>query len=152
VRWLFAGLVALVASVGVALFALPDPGYVLIGFGKYSLETTLLVFVVVLAVVYVSLRMLAGLWHVPARVRRWNYRRESRRQRKLFDGAVIELVEGRPERAERRLARLAYSSETPLDIYLCWLWSAIPRLKLPSPWYRLNCSLRRHNSTRPRLH
>jgi HemY protein len=118
VRWLFAGLVALVASVGVALFALPDPGYVLIGFGKYSLETTLLVFVVVLAVVYVSLRMLAGLWHVPARVRRWNYRRESRRQRKLFDGAVIELVEGRPERAERRLARLAYSSETPLDIYL----------------------------------
>lgn len=117
-RWLFAGLVALVASVGVALFALPDPGYVLIGFGKYSLETTLLVFVVVLAVVYVSLRMLAGLWHVPARVRRWNYRRESRRQRKLFDGAVIELVEGRPERAERRLARLAYSSETPLDIYL----------------------------------
>jgi len=118
VRWLFAGLVALVASVGVALFALPDPGYVLIGFGKYSLETTLLVFVVVLAVVYASLRMLAGLWHVPARVRRWNYRRASRRQRRLFDGAVIELVEGRPERAERRLARLAYSSETPLDIYL----------------------------------
>ena len=117
-RWLFAGLVALVASVGVALFALPDPGYVLIGFGKYSLETTLLVFVVVLGLVYVSLRMLAGLWHVPARVRRWNYRRESRRQRKLFDGAVMELVEGRPERAERRLARLAYSSETPLDVYL----------------------------------
>ena len=117
-RWLFAGLVALVASVGVALFALPDPGYVLIGFGNYSLETTLLVFVVVLALVYVSLRMLAGLWHVPVRVRRWNYRRESRRQLKLFDGAVIELVEGRPERAERRLARLAYSSETPLDVYL----------------------------------
>ena len=61
------GLVALVASVGVALFALPDPGYVLIGFGKYSLETTLLVFVVVLAVAYVSLRMLAGLWYVDGR-------------------------------------------------------------------------------------
>ena len=117
-RWLFAGLIALVASVGVALFALPDPGYVLIGFGKYSLETTLLVFAVVLAVVYVVLRMLAGLWHVPARVRRWNYRRESQRQRKLFDSAVVELVEGRPERAERRLARLAYASETPLDVYL----------------------------------
>ena len=117
-RWLFAGLVVLVASVGVALFALPDPGYVLIGFGKYSVETTLLVFLAVLVVLYFLLRMLVGLWHVPARVRRWNYRRESRRLRKLFDGAVIELVEGRPERAERRLARLAYSSETPLDIYL----------------------------------
>lgn len=117
-RWLFVGLGVLLASVAVALFALPDPGYVLIGFGKYSLETTLLVFAVLLAGVYLSLQLIARLWHVPARIRRWNYRRKSRRLRRLFDGAVIELVEGRLERAERRLARLAYASETPLDVYL----------------------------------
>lgn len=117
-RWLFVALAVLVASVGVALFALPDPGYVLIGFGKYSLETTLLVFFVMLVTLYLLLRMLAGLWHAPVRIRRWNYRRETRQLRKLFDGAIIELVEGRPERAERKLARLAYANETPLDVYL----------------------------------
>jgi len=117
-KWLFVGLIALVVSVGLALFALPDPGYVLIGFGSYSVESTLLVFVVALAVLYLLLRMLGGLWQAPARVRRWSYRRETRRLRKLFDGAVVEMIEGRPERAERRLARLAYASDTPLDVYL----------------------------------
>jgi HemY protein len=117
-KWLFTGLAVLVASVGLALFALPDPGYVLIGFGKYSIETTLLAFAVLLAVAYLGLYMLARLWQVPTRIRRWNYRRRSRRLRRLFDVALIELVEGRPERAERRLARLAYSDETPLDVYL----------------------------------
>ena len=117
-KWLFVGLIGLVASVALALFALPDPGYVLIGLGSYSLETTLLVLVVALALLYVLLRALAGLWHTPARLRRWSYRRRTRRLRKLFDGAVVEMIEGRPERAERRLARLAYGSDTPLDVYL----------------------------------
>jgi len=117
-RWLFVGLIALLGSVALALFALPDPGYVLIGFGSYSLESTLLAFVVALAVLYLLLRVLGGLSQTPARVRRWSYRRETRRLRRLFDGAVIEMIEGRPERAERRLARLAYASDTPLEVYL----------------------------------
>jgi HemY protein len=118
VKWLVSGLVVLVASVTVALVALPDPGYVLIGYGKYSLETTLAAFVIALGLAYLAVRMIAGLWHAPRGIRRWNDRYRNRRLGRLFDTAMIELVEGQPERAERRLARLVYAGESPLDVYL----------------------------------
>jgi len=102
----------------VALLALPDPGYVLIGFGKYSVETTALVFLVVLGLTYVALRILVGVWHVPARVYDWEHRHHDQRLHKLFDEAIIELTDGRVERAERRLARLLKSRQAPLQAYL----------------------------------
>jgi HemY protein len=117
-KWLMLALLALIASVTVALVALPDPGYVLIGFGKYSVETSLLVLLVVLAVTYVALRILAGFWHVPARVNDWEHRRHDRRLHSLFDEAIVELTEGRIERAERRLARLLKSTQAPVQAYL----------------------------------
>jgi HemY protein len=117
-KWLMIGLLVLVLSVSVALVALPDPGYVMIGYGKYSIETTLVVFLVVLAVTYLALRALAGLWQVPGKVLRWSHRRRDRRLLGLFNEAVIELVDGRVERAERRLGRLTRFPEAPLEIYL----------------------------------
>ncbi|MCG6866749.1 MAG: heme biosynthesis protein HemY [Thiogranum sp.] len=117
-KWLLLALVALIGSVTVALVALPDPGYVLIGYGKYSVETTLLVFAVVLLLAYFGLRGLAGLWHVPVRVHRWEQRREDRRLQRWFDEATQALSEGRVERAERRLARLLKSGQAPLQAYL----------------------------------
>jgi HemY protein len=117
-KWLVFALLALIASAAVALVALPDPGYVLIGFGKYSVETSLLVFLVVLGVAYVALRILSGFWRVPARVQDWEHRRHDRRLDKLFDEAIIELTDGRVERAERRLARLLKSRQAPVQAYL----------------------------------
>ncbi len=117
-RWLMLAMLALIASVAVALLALPDAGYVLIGYGKYSVETSLLVFLVVLGLAYMALRIIAGLWHVPARVYHWEQGRQSRRLHRLFDAAIIDLAEGRGERAERRLARLLKSEQAPLQAYL----------------------------------
>jgi HemY protein len=117
-KWLMFALLVLIASVAVALVALPDPGYVLIGFGKYSVETSLLVLLVVLGLVYVAVRIFAGFWHVPARVHDWEHRRHDRRLHSLFDEAVVELAEGRVERAERRLARLLKSRQAPVQAYL----------------------------------
>jgi HemY protein len=117
-KWLLLALVVLVVSVAVALMAMPDPGYVLIGFGKYSVETSLLVFLVVLALVYLALRIAAGFLHVPARVHDWDQRRHLRRLHKLFDQASIDLTEGRTDRAERRFARLLKSTRAPVQAYL----------------------------------
>lgn len=117
-KWLMLALLVLIASVAVALVALPDPGYVLIGFGNYSVETSLLVLLVVFAVTYIALRILAGFWHVPAKVHDWELRRHDRRLHSLFDEAMMELTEGRVERAERRLARLLKSTQAPVQAYL----------------------------------
>jgi len=117
-KWLMLALLVLIASVAVALVALPDPGYVLIGFGNYSVETSLLVLLVVLAVAYAGLRIVAGFWHVPAKVHDWEHRRHDRRLHSLYDEAIVELTEGRVERAERRLARLLKSTQAPVQAYL----------------------------------
>ena len=117
-KWLLLAIVALLASVAIALVALPDPGYVLLGYGKYSVETSLLVLLVIFALLYLGLRLLAGVWHVPATVHRWESQRHNQRLQRLFDGAVIDLAEGRVERAERRLARVLKSRQAPLQAYL----------------------------------
>ena len=67
-KWFLLALLALLGSVAVALFALPDPGYILLGYGKYSIETSLLAFLVVLLLAYFGLRALAGIWHTPAHI------------------------------------------------------------------------------------
>lgn len=117
-KWLALAMIALVASVAIALFALPDPGYVLIGYGHYSIETSLVVFVLVLFLAYLALRVLAGFWHVPGRLHRWEQGHRVRRLQKHFDEAVMDLSEGRLERAERRLLRIMRFGEAPLAVYL----------------------------------
>jgi len=118
VKWLLVALLALIGSVAVALVALPDPGYVLLGYGKYSVETSLLVLVTVLVLAYFGVRALAGLWGVPVNMRRWGQRRRDRRLLLWYDDATRALSEGRPERAERRLVRLLKSRQAPLQAYL----------------------------------
>jgi len=117
-KWLLLALATLVGSVAVALVALPDPGYVLLGYGKYSVETSLLVFVVVIGLVFLGLRALASVWRVPVRVQRWGRRRRALRLQQWFDSGTLELIEGRFERAERRFARLLKSNQAPLQAYL----------------------------------
>jgi HemY protein len=117
-KWLLVGVLVLVISVSVALVALPDPGYVLIGYGNTSIETSILVFIVVLGLVYLALRVVSSLWRVPTRVQQWGDRRHNQRLHTLYNDAVAELADGRIERAERHLGRLLKSHSAPLQAYL----------------------------------
>jgi len=103
---LLVGMLVLLLSVAAALFALPDPGYVLIGYGKVSVETSLVVFLVVLLLAYLALRMLAAVWRAPVQLRHWSGQRQLQKLSQRYDAAVIELVSGKLERAERQLGRL----------------------------------------------
>lgn len=113
-KWLILGLLALLASVVVALIALPDSGYVLVGYGNYSVETTLLAFAVVLVLVYLGLQALVALWRTPRKLQHWSQEQRNRRLLGRFDQAAIDFIEGNPRRAERRLAQLAHASVIPL--------------------------------------
>ncbi len=115
---LLIGLLALLASVAAALFALPDPGYVLIGYGNVSVETSLVVFIVILVIAYLAVRTVAGLWRVPVRLKQWSGQRQLQKLSRRYDAAVIELVSGKLERAERQLGRLADDRRAPLAVCL----------------------------------
>ncbi|HED52187.1 MAG TPA: heme biosynthesis protein HemY [Gammaproteobacteria bacterium] len=111
---LLIGVLVLLASVAAALFALPDPGYILLGYGNFSIETSLVVFIIVLLIGYLVLRALTNVWRVPVRIRQWSGQRQVQKLSQRYDAAIIELVSGKLERAERQLGRLVDDTRAPL--------------------------------------
>lgn len=115
-------LLALVVAVGFGLLLVNEPGYVLIGYGTWTLETTvsLLLFTLIagFAALYLLLRFLAGLKRAPQRLRAWEQRRTLLRARSTLNHGLMELAEGNWAGAEKRLLKYAGNSETPLLNYL----------------------------------
>lgn len=121
-RWLLAILFILVAAVIAGVFLHDDPGYVLIGHGKTTIEMSLSLFVVLMltgfGVVSVTLYLARNLWGLPGSLKRWRkFQRRERARRDIMRG-LIQFAEGKWEKAERFLVRHAYDSEIPLLNYL----------------------------------
>lgn len=117
-RYLIYAMLALLAAVAVALLALPDPGYVLIGYGDWSVESTLVVLLLGMVALYATVRLLVGLRRVPRDLLDWERRRKTRRARNALNRGLIELAEGQWSNAERRLVRHAATSDNALITYL----------------------------------
>lgn len=121
-RLLFTVLIVLIASVGVALVAARDPGYVLITRGPWVLETSLglalALLVITFAAGYGALRLAANAWKVPHRLGAWRRQRRTNRARRLTQRGLIQLAEGNWRRAERDLVRVADDSDAPVINYL----------------------------------
>lgn len=115
-------LAAVVAAVAVALLVLRDPGYVLIAYGHWRVETTLSLAAVVallgFVAFYLLLRSVSGARHLPGRVRHWRVQRAARRSRGALTRGLLQLAEGRWADAERTLARSADAGDAPLLHYL----------------------------------
>ncbi len=115
-------LIALSIAVVLGLTMVQEPGYVLIGYGEWTLETTLslLLFSVfaLFAGVYLLLRFLNGLRRAPQRLRLWEQKRKAVRTRNTLTHGLIELAEGNWSGAEKRLLKYAEVSDTPLLNYL----------------------------------
>lgn len=121
-KLLFAVLVTLLAAVLLALLLLRDPGYVLIAYDVWTVETSLSFFVVAVLLGYVVLYLLSravrGLWRMPGRVRSWRRRQRRERARVAFDRGMLALSEGHWRQAERRLLRQVRGSDIPMLNYL----------------------------------
>ncbi|MCU7859749.1 MAG: heme biosynthesis protein HemY, partial [Candidatus Thiodiazotropha sp. (ex Lucinoma kastoroae)] len=121
-RTLIAALFALLAAVVITLWVKQDNGYVLIGYGEWTIEGSLALFVLaglaLFLLVYASIRLLSHLWHMPERVASWRQKRRSLRAQHALTRGLVELAEGRWKVAERHLTRYAVQSETPLLNYL----------------------------------
>ncbi len=114
--------VAMVAAVGLGLLLMQDPGYVLIGYREWTVETSLMVLLIAIgllfAAAYISLRLLAGVRSAPARMRGWDQRRRALKARDSLSRGLLELAEGKWQSAERRLLKHVAVSESPLLNYL----------------------------------
>ncbi|MCK4842569.1 MAG: heme biosynthesis protein HemY [Methylococcales bacterium] len=99
-----------------------DAGYVLIGFGHWSLETTLVVFAVtqLLAffILYVFFRFLGGLIRLPGKIKNRSKNIKFNRSQEALISGLVDSAEGNWEKAEKILIKHAANSGAPLLHYL----------------------------------
>jgi HemY protein len=115
-------LLALVAGVGIVALIETEPGYLLIAYAGYTVETSFWVGIVLIAVVvlalYALLRFLASLWSSPSSVLNWASARRLRQSQRLTTRGLISFTEGNWAKARRQLLRGARYHEAPLLNYL----------------------------------
>jgi len=117
-------LVAIIAAflVNKWLGGFENPGYVLIGIGHWSLETSLIVFAVSLImaffVFYVFFRFLGWLFRLPGQVKNRGKNIKFNRSQEALIAGLVDSAEGNWEKAEKVLIKHASQSGAPLIHYL----------------------------------
>ena len=115
-------LIALLVGVGIVAIIETDPGYVLVAYGNYTVETSLWVGIVLLAVftllIYAAVRFLRRLVGGQNSLYSWLGSRRTRASSRLTTRGLISFIEGNWSRARRQLLRGARNSEAPLINYL----------------------------------
>lgn len=105
---------------GVALHH--DPGYVLIVLHHWTIETTLWIALLILALtfltMYVVLRGFSALIHAPSRWQQWWQRRRARRALAKTQQGLIEFNEGQWNAAQKHLIAAAPYADMPFINYL----------------------------------
>lgn len=121
-RIFIACLIMLLAAVGLVAAIETDPGYVLITYGHYTLETSvwvaLAVILLLVIVLYFIVAFSKGFVKRGSNVKRWLLDRSGQRGRYQTTSGMIAFAEGNWNRARRLLLKSAEKSETPLMNYL----------------------------------
>ena len=112
----------LIASVLMALYAVEDPGYVLISRAPWSIEMALTLFIPLLllgfAALYLLLYISLRLFRIPRDVTAWRNKRHRQQARAALNQGLINLAEGNWMEAEAQLLSSMRYSDAPLLSYL----------------------------------
>lgn len=121
-RMLAISLLILIATVAAALFVQQDSGYVMIAYRDWTVESSLLLFGIAMAILfaalYYTLRLWSGLRSLPQRLRRWRRRRREAKVRMTFLRGMTAVTEGQWATAEKWLIKEVRHSNTPALHYL----------------------------------
>lgn len=121
-RLFLLGLLALLGSVLLVALIEYDPGYVLISYGLYSVETSVWIALGLLAAVLLLLYLLVSLLRRvlrnSSRLGHWFSSRGQRRSHLQTTQGVIAYAEGNWAAAQKTLSKAARHSDTPLVNYL----------------------------------
>ena len=115
-------LILIIAVLGTILFVKEDPGFLLVKYRDYSIETSLAFGIIAVAVisllVYFLFKIVVAVLRLPLSVKRQSQSRRFTKSRKLLNQGLIDLIEGRFAQAEKNLIKLVDYSENPLLHYL----------------------------------
>jgi HemY protein len=115
-------LIVLILAISLGLFARDDPGYMIIGYGQWVIETTLVLAAIILGLAfiggYLALRLASHTWRAPQRLGESRQRRRTSRANKMLIEGLIDLEEGNWNRAERALIKDIAYSNTPILNYI----------------------------------
>lgn len=119
---LFFYIVVLFVSVWLGLKISASPGYVLLSYQHWAVETSLWVAIaavfVTFSVLYLLLRFLSKVWGVQATFRQWAQHHRERKARRLTSKGLRALAEGNWKQAEKALVKGASDVDSPLINYL----------------------------------
>lgn len=115
-------LLALLLGVGVVALIETDPGYVLVSYGNYTMETSLWVGLLLLGLLlllaYVVFRVIYSLISGQRSFTSWLGSRKAHQAMRDSTSGLIHFIEGNWSKARRELVRGAQKSDAPLSNYL----------------------------------
>ena len=115
-------LILVIIVLGAVMLVRDDPGFVLLRYRDYTVETTLafaLAVLIVLAIaLYYAVRLLRSVLRLPGAMQRLSENKRHLKARRQLNQGLIDLAEGRFEQAENHLMRMVIYSESPLVHYL----------------------------------
>lgn len=122
VRFLIKLLILVIIALGAVLLVRDDPGFMMLRYRDYTVETSLafalVVVILVAAAVYYAVRILRSVLRLPGAMRRQSENRRYGKARRQLNQGLIDMAEGRFEQAENHLVRLVDYSDSPLVHYL----------------------------------
>jgi len=114
--------IILFAAVFIGIEMHKDPGYVLISYQKWSVESSLwfAIFATLVAffIIYIIAKLLRGTLRLSHYFHLWNKRRRKHKARSLTNQGLCHLAEGNWISAEKTLIKAVAHSDTPLINYL----------------------------------
>ncbi len=121
-RLFLLALVVLIIAVIFAVIAHDDPGYIVINYKDWVIETSVVLAVVLIGTFFISLYFLTRLFfrtrHLPKKISYWQQVRNENQSNRALTNGLVELSTGDWIKAEKFLVRHVNRSKTPLINYL----------------------------------
>jgi len=121
-RTLISALVFMALSVALVSLLNQGNGYVQFGYGVWTVEGSLALFLLLdlllFLVLYMLIRTLSRIWSIPERLQNWKHGRQTQRARKSLANGLMDLAAGKWKSAEQKLLKHVENSDKPLLNYL----------------------------------
>ena len=99
VKFIVKLLILVIIALGAILLVKDDPGFLLLHYRDYSVETTLafalVTLIVVVIAIYYCLRLMRGVWRLPGSMQHQSQNRRFGKARRQLTQGLIDLAEGR---------------------------------------------------------